>query len=180
MLIVSHNSGTAPPQGASGWPDMRIRKVMNTGVSNFLHQAGFTLVELMIAIAVVAILGAIAVPNILGELPKFRLNGATQQVLGDLMAARMRAVSQNKKVKVIFTDGNQYQICDDPFDPPCWKTPNIQDNFKGISIDTGKNPVFDPRGTASPMSISIRNSHGCKDLVISIAGRVRIDSLSCS
>jgi type IV fimbrial biogenesis protein FimT len=158
---------------------MPSEKETDSQVSNILYQSGFTVVELMIGIAIVTILGTIAVPNILSEIPKFRLNGAAQQVLGDLMAARMRAASQNKKVKVVFTDGNQYQICDDPFDPPCWKDRKIQDNFKGISIDTGNNPIFHPRGTALPMKISIRNKHNCKDLIISIAGRIRIDSSSC-
>ena len=157
-------------------------KPLNDGshwcLSYYLDQSGFTLVELLIAIAMISVLVTIAIPNVLSELPKFRLNGAAQQVFGDLMTARMRAVSQNRKVKVFFIDGNQYKICDDPYDN-CGKDVKIQDNFKGITIDIGKDPIFHPRGTASNMTIPVRNSYSCKSIKIAITGRIRIDP-SCS
>jgi hypothetical protein len=64
---------------------------------------GLTVVDLVIGVAVIAIMAAIAVPNLQPLLLRYRLNGATRQVMSDLMAARMKAVSQHRSFRIFFT-----------------------------------------------------------------------------
>lgn len=69
------------------------------------RQAGFTMAELIIAIAVIAILAAIAVPNIISWLPNYRLKAVARNVISNFQKAKMEAVKTNKDVIITFTTG---------------------------------------------------------------------------
>jgi len=64
------------------------------------RQRGFTLVELMVTVAVIAIVGAIAAPSFRNLTLGSRLTGAANELVATLQTARMAAVSQRATVEV--------------------------------------------------------------------------------
>lgn len=66
-------------------------------------QHGFTLTEMAVTVAVLAILAAIAVPSFRDTLDKRRLIGAAEQLYGDLQYARSEAINSKAHVVVSFT-----------------------------------------------------------------------------
>ena len=64
---------------------------------------GFTLIELMVTIAVLAILMAIAVPSFNDFFQRYRLRGAADDVATLLAVARTEAVARNRNVAVVFS-----------------------------------------------------------------------------
>lgn len=79
-------------------------------------QHGFTLPEMVITVAVLAILAAIAVPSFQSTIDKRRLIGAAEQLYGDLQYARSEAINGDQRVGVYFSFGTTswcYGIDDD-------------------------------------------------------------------
>lgn len=68
--------------------------------------AGFTLIELMVTVALVALLSAISLPGILGGLPEKRLKSAARDLYSTLQKARLLAVKINREVWVDFDYGS--------------------------------------------------------------------------
>lgn len=143
----------------------------------------FTLVELMIVIAIIGIVSAIAAPNFRTYMAERRLSGAARMVMSDLMAARQKAVTQNNRFSVTFS-GNQYTILDDDNNNgstdsgEMTEVRNIQTDYYDVTIpNVTANPVFYPRGTASGTTVTLTSSGtgSNKYVKVAITGRVKID-----
>ena len=69
----------------------------------YKRKGGFTLVELMIVIAVIAILAAVAVPAVNGWLPNYRLKAAALDLASNFQRAKLAAVKRNANVVISIT-----------------------------------------------------------------------------
>ena len=71
--------------------------------------SGFTIFELLTVIAIIGILTAIAVPNMIGWRSGANFRGTVQNLKGDLNSAKMMAVRENGFVVVNFF-ANRYEV----------------------------------------------------------------------
>lgn len=156
---------------------------------------GFTLTELMIAVAVIAILGAIATPILFSQLPDYRLKGTARAISSTLQYAKMSAASTGKEYRVQFLldaspqryqlqQGNRFSGSDS------WSTiRGFQEIPQQVRIDHGTDYrgshksgmsiiAFNPTGTASSGGVYLENSRGNRYSVkvSSSTGRIRMDT----
>lgn len=74
------------------------------------QNAGFTIIELMMVVVILAILGAVALPSFQGLLASNRLTSAANDMLAGVMMARSEAIKRGKRV-VLCKSGNS-STCD--------------------------------------------------------------------
>jgi len=75
---------------------------------------GFTMIELLIVVAIIAVTAAVAIPNIISWIPTMRVNSAARDIVSEMQLARMKAVSERNNYVITFdTSTNQYSIYDD-------------------------------------------------------------------
>lgn len=86
---------------------------------NINSHKSFSLLELLVVIFIIAIVAGIAIPVFYNMRPAILINGAARQIMGDLMWARMRAISENNNYIIVFGKAgpdlanNTYYIYDD-------------------------------------------------------------------
>jgi len=142
---------------------------------------GFSTIEVLMVVAVLLILGAIALPGFVAWRGDSNLNGVVRQVQSDLMWARMEAVQRSCPVTVTFTAAqSNYTIWTDlnrnsASDAGETVTHTVAQEFKGIQMGSSATMVFQPRGVVTTTgSVSLSNSRGTKTLSVNAAGRVSI------
>jgi type IV fimbrial biogenesis protein FimT len=148
---------------------------------------GFSLVELMMVICVLALISAIATPSLLNWRSNAKLRGATSNLKGDMELARLKAIQVNDTVVINFTT-NRYKVFKD--DGP---TPGVYDAGEdlygdrtlpaGVKIDlakttfVGESARFKGRGTALAGSAVLVNVNKTeKKVTVSSLGRITITS----
>lgn len=113
--------------------------------------AGFSLLELMITIGIIAILSAVVTPNLIAWYQHQGLRSAVVELQGDLQLAKMAAVKQNQSCSINFN------VAAGSYNIPCiGKTVSLGTYPGGVVFDspdgsaTANILTFTSRGLCSP------------------------------
>ena len=71
---------------------------------------GFSLIELLVVLVVIGTALTMALPKVAAIRQRMLLDGAAQQVLGDLQRAQIEAIKRNRSLKVVLTGPTSYDI----------------------------------------------------------------------
>lgn len=139
--------------------------------SSLLKQQGYTLVEILIAIAIFGILAGIAVPQTTIWVDHYRLNGAARLVWGDLQNAKMTAIKTNQTVTVTFDSTTSYsfsQAGNTIF------TRNLTREYPNITVvrTGGGNLTFGSTGMTQNSTITVQGPDGTKSVTTLWTGRI--------
>lgn len=145
---------------------------------------GFTLLELVLVVAVISILVWLAVPNFRPVLREARLEQAVKQLQGDLLYARQLAVTSGES-QVVFAvggDASQYAVAASS------STTKVKQLPPGISVEEVKQggvPLADKRitfnssGSPGEMDLQVLVGDGRGERaalnVKAVTGRVEVD-----
>ena len=95
-----------------------------------MKKGGFTLIELIIVIAILGISASIAIPGFSRWLPRYRLKSAASGLYSDLQLARLEAIKRNATCSITYSTGpDQYTFS------PINKTVVLADYGSGVKFD---------------------------------------------
>ena len=132
---------------------------------------------MVVAVALIAVLYAIAVPNLQAMRAPYALEGTAYQVAAHIDMARQRAIARNARHRVVFstsgyhiereTSPSNFEVVSGTFAPPL-----------GVVIGTPSpgNPTFNTRGMLTgdvTVSLSV-DGGGTKMVTINVLGRSKI------
>jgi prepilin-type N-terminal cleavage/methylation domain-containing protein len=81
-------------------------------MQKYRKEKGFTLTELITVIAILMILSAVAIPNILDWLPGHRLRRATRDLFATFQDARLRAIKEGANTVFVFSEDGYFYFLD--------------------------------------------------------------------
>lgn len=148
------------------------------------NESGYSLIELLIMLAIIAVLTGLAQASFTAQLPHLRLNHAARTLVSDLRWARQLAIASGQPVSVVLDiERDRYQIehQSQPGIPIGWVR-DLQDRGQGfgeidlVSSSGGRAIAFQPNGISTDMTTIIFKNGGKeqRQITVAITGRVKI------
>ena len=158
----------------------------NNRIAHTLHspESGFTIIELMIAMILVAILIAMAIPSFNSWRENIEYRDATNDVFSKLRDAKGRAIETNRQYRFeVMTATKQYQVLQGnrAHNSTVWNAISTPTTLKpSVYLGGAVNATvdFNPNGAASEdFSLDIKDVSGANRYVVNVeqTGRIRTD-----
>jgi type II secretion system protein H len=156
-----------------------------------VDRRGFSLIEFLVVLVVVAIASALAYLRLGGILPVYRLDGAARSLALELQKVRGRAVGEGRCFQVVFDAGARtYRVRSKAGVRPCGTTGFDSVETPALAVsDSGaigiqdphhdgapESPVFDPNGRVSTPSVVrvFDDVGGARNVYVQATGRVHV------
>lgn len=144
---------------------------------------GFSLLELVVTLAVMMIATAIAVPLVANAIAQFKMNSAVLSTTGIIQATRYRAISSGYPYRVVFSSAAlTYQVQSDPNSNGTFSNVGTAVPIASASINPVMNAditlQFRPNGTVStiagalPMTLTLKNQ--TKTITVGTYGNIDV------
>ena len=159
-------------------PEVRPTLIANRGTR------GFSLVELMVVVAIVVTVACISLPIINTTLTNMRLGSAASSLAGAIQTTRYQAISIGCPFTLsVMPLSNSYQVATEPVSgiPPACGTAYVNGGLipfssSDISVNSSQTLVLNPSGTVTtvgstlPASFTIILSNGAATKTVKVSG----------
>lgn len=129
------------------------------------HARGFTLVELLVVVGIIAIMAAVSLPFIVGYVRQYKIKGAQQEVAKEIQSARGKAIGKNVNFGVTFltlSESTYRWVIEDDQDPEDGMSTT---RFNWTDLLDDSNPALAAqRGPVLSLPTGVVFSQGCPTL----------------
>lgn len=159
---------------ALGCSPIQMRKIFKMN-----NRAGFSLMELMVTIAIIGILTAIAVPNVISWRNNSQFSAAVRQVKSTIEGTRMAAIKSNMATDLFFNGTNTFTTQTRAITAGA-AVVNPLFNHQlppgvAVNANNGGQLNFNNRGMATPCTVTVQHTNGLSNqIVVAITGSSRI------
>ena len=149
-------------------------------ISQIKNRSGFSLIELMVAIAIFAVLAAIAIPNAIAWRTNAQFNAAVREVKAAIEGTRMAAIRTNLSADLFFNGTNTFNtqtqaIVEGDSTPGALVAHQLAPGIT-VAANNGGQLTFNNRGMASNRTVTIQHPNGLltRQIIVTILGSSRI------